>query len=276
MSEERLRWIKFWPQDWHGNKELRTCSPAARGVWMDLLCIAHDGTPYGHVTLNGKPATTRQVAAIAGIQERDAVKLLAELEDAGVFSRAENGAIYSRRMVKDMAARVAGKAHGKGGGNPILTKRDKPIPSQPITGGDNPTLNPPPTPQEAEAEAKTSDLRSDAPDTPGAPGGGLFGELPTDRAPSMRATLFGHGLPILRALTGKGEGQCRGMIGKWLAGMDDDCGRLYAILREAEALRPADPMAWLTAAAGRHGAGPRRAAGGGKLAALVAEYGGEE
>lgn len=101
------------------------------------------------------------------------------------------------------------------------------------------------TGQDRTEEIEGSDLRSDA---PGASGDGLFGELPKDRAPTMRATLFEHGLPILRALTGKGDGQCRGLIGRWLAGMDDDCGRLYAVLREAEALRPADPMAWLTAA----------------------------
>ena len=108
MSERR--WIKFWPADWFGDKSLRTCSPAARGAWMDLICVAHDGSPYGHVTINEKPASTRQIAAIIGVGESVAVRLLAELEDAGVFSRAENGGIFSRRMVRDRAASLLGQA----------------------------------------------------------------------------------------------------------------------------------------------------------------------
>lgn len=142
MTDARLRWIKFWPQDWHGSKELRTCSLAARGLWIDLLCIAHDGEPYGHVTLNGRPANMRQIASIAGVPEKEAARLVAELEDAGVFSRSDEGAIYSRRMVRDMAKRIQGQQDGKGGGNPNLVHPDKPQRTEGLTGGVNPHSNP--------------------------------------------------------------------------------------------------------------------------------------
>lgn len=158
MSADRLRWVKFWPQDWHGDKALRTCSMAARGLWMELLCIAHDGTPYGHVTINGRPASAKQIANIAGIPERDAAKWLGELEDAGVFSRTEDGCIFSRRMVRDKALRDEGAANGRKGGNPKLKDGDirgdaAPVKAKSrygITGGVNPPLNL----QEAEAEAE--------------------------------------------------------------------------------------------------------------------------
>ena len=127
---------------------------------MDLLCIAHDGYPYGHVTINRKGATPRQIGTITAIGEKEAAKLLAELEDAGVFSRTSDGTIYSRRMVRDAAAAEAGReAIGK-----RWEKRDNPtrdaaenehspsntIPiTNPIRGGNS--LD---TEAEAEAEAE--------------------------------------------------------------------------------------------------------------------------
>src|SRR5690348_15303133 len=95
------RYSKFWWQDWHGDKALHACSMGARGFWMELLCIAHEGTPYGHITINGEAATMRQMAGSANCTERDASKWLAELEAAKVFSRNEQGVIYNRRMIRD-------------------------------------------------------------------------------------------------------------------------------------------------------------------------------
>lgn len=75
---------------------------AARGMWMHLICIAHAGSPHGHVTINGRPPTPRQLAAIVGATEAEVTGWLAELEAAGVFSRThKSGVIYSRRMVAD-------------------------------------------------------------------------------------------------------------------------------------------------------------------------------
>jgi hypothetical protein len=103
------RWIKFWPQDWRGDPALRSCSVAARGLWIDLLCVAHESEPYGHVLINGKPLTIRQIGTITGTGEKEAGRLLEELEGAGVFSRSPDGAIVSRRMVKDGAVSEAGR-----------------------------------------------------------------------------------------------------------------------------------------------------------------------
>ena len=99
-------WSKFSWRDWSADKALHPCSLGAKGFWIEMLCIMHEGTPVGHLTLGGKPATLRQMAANAYCSEREATKHLAELEDAGVFSRTNDGTIYCRRMVKD-AARIA-------------------------------------------------------------------------------------------------------------------------------------------------------------------------
>jgi hypothetical protein len=135
------RWSKFWWRDHQGDAALRACSLAARGYWLELLCVAHEANPVGHVLINGRKPNGRQMAVIAGCTEREAKKYEAELEEAGVFSRAFDGTIYCRRMVRDAEVSEQGKAWGKTGGNPTLKpKPNGSNPTPPLTGGDNPPL----------------------------------------------------------------------------------------------------------------------------------------
>ena len=39
--------FQFYPADWRNNAKLRRCSEAARGAWMDVLCVLHDSDEYG-------------------------------------------------------------------------------------------------------------------------------------------------------------------------------------------------------------------------------------
>jgi hypothetical protein len=104
------RWSKFWWQDWKNDDALLGCSLAARGLWMAMLCIAHDADPCGHVLINGSPPSPRDLAMRLGnTTTKEVAKLLAELEQAKVFSRADDGTIYSRRMVKDAALSEGGR-----------------------------------------------------------------------------------------------------------------------------------------------------------------------
>ena len=126
-AEKRQPWMKFYARDWRGDGALRMCSFAARGLWADLLTLMHDeGEPYGHLKINGIMPTSAQLARMLGGTAKDIDRLLAELEAAGVFSRADDGVIYSRRMVRDKAKADTDKTNGKGGGNPKLISEDKP------------------------------------------------------------------------------------------------------------------------------------------------------
>lgn len=64
-------------------------------------------------------------------------------------------------------------------------------------------------------------------------------------APSMRTVLFRDGIPIVRKLIGGSDSGARTVLGRLLKETQDDCSRVYAALREAESLHPADPSAWL-------------------------------
>ncbi|MDR0250681.1 MAG: hypothetical protein LBI35_05155 [Burkholderiales bacterium] len=116
--------FQFYPADWRKDSALQICSIAARGLWIEVMCIMHESDQYGHLSINGKPMSSKQLARLVGESENVVDGLLAELEDAGVFSRTEEGCIFSRRMVNDESLRnvraVGGKdgaEHGSKGGN---------------------------------------------------------------------------------------------------------------------------------------------------------------
>lgn len=140
-GSRRHPWIKFYPTDWRGDAGLRGCSLAARGLWMDMLSLMHEADPYGHLIVNGRVPTTFQLASMLGASSREVTKLLAELEAAGVFSRTENGVIYSRRMLRDKEKDERDQSNGRLGGNPRLKRdaADSDNPSGP--NGVNPPLN---------------------------------------------------------------------------------------------------------------------------------------
>jgi len=140
-------WMKFYPADWRANRHLRVCSLAARGLWMEILCLMHEATPYGHLLLNGHPVTNAQLAALAGTSSEQISELLGELESAGVFSLTNKGVIYSRRMSRDEKKAKTAKKNGKNGGNPSLCKTKQ------ISAPDNPQ-------DKAEDKAQKPEARS--------------------------------------------------------------------------------------------------------------------
>lgn len=116
----KLPWMKFYPADWRADPALRMCSLAARGLWMEMLSIMHEANPRGSLLINGNTVGFKQLASLCGAPLRETVALLHELEAAGVFSRAEDGTIFSRRMKRDDEKAAQDKANGKAGGNPQL------------------------------------------------------------------------------------------------------------------------------------------------------------
>ncbi len=133
-------WAKFFWADWLSDANLRRCSPAARGFWMDMLCVAAQHEPVGYLCVNGEGLTACDMARIAGVDEAEATALTAELERNGVCSRDRNGRLYSRRMVRDAQKRALAAKNGAKGGNPSLAKH-KGIPP-PDKGADKPALIP--------------------------------------------------------------------------------------------------------------------------------------
>ena len=112
--------MKFYPSDWWADPALRSCTIAARGLWVEMLCLMHEASPYGSLLINGARIDKKRLASLAGITEKECTALLLELEGFGVFSRDDDGTIYSRRMRRDEAKAIKDKENGKKGGNPTV------------------------------------------------------------------------------------------------------------------------------------------------------------
>lgn len=138
----KLPAFMFYTGDWMKDPALRSCSLAARGLWMDLLCLMHESDRRGYLQhTTGKPVSHEQAARMTGCSPDQVSQLLQELEDSGVYSRTKNGTIYSRRMVADEKKRAACSEAGKKGGNPTLKGGDKGGPKGPPKPNQTPSYS---------------------------------------------------------------------------------------------------------------------------------------
>jgi hypothetical protein len=46
------------------------CSIGARGLWMEMMCIMHEGEPYGHLLVSGDPFRKSNVYGPIGAPTR--------------------------------------------------------------------------------------------------------------------------------------------------------------------------------------------------------------
>jgi hypothetical protein len=93
--------FQFYPADWRKDAELQSCGIAARGLWHEMMCLAHECEPYGHLAVNSRPMSHEQISRLCGVTMKEFRVLYAELDRAGVPSKTNDGVIYSRRMDRD-------------------------------------------------------------------------------------------------------------------------------------------------------------------------------
>lgn len=214
--------FQFYPADWRKDVELRSCSLAARGLWIDLLCIAHECEPYGHLTVNGKAMNAAQIAGQVGLTKQQCVLLLQELTDNGVARATPEGIIFSKRMVDDERLRNIRAEAGKLGGNPALVgKKDKQTPTTKV--------NQSPTPSSSSSSSNLSEANASA--------AGAAAEL-------TKAELWEAGKSLLLE-AGVPKGQCGSFVGKLVADYGDAI--VVDAVRAAVVATPADPKEYLKA-----------------------------
>jgi hypothetical protein len=117
-------WLKLYTRDWLDNKELRRCSPAARAVLLDLMCLAHEGAAYGFLEDKIDNLSEEFMASRCMMPIRQFKACFAELINAERVHESEidPGRFYIRRMVEDERIRIARAAGGSlSAGNPKLT-----------------------------------------------------------------------------------------------------------------------------------------------------------
>jgi hypothetical protein len=122
----KLAWFKFYPGDWLRDPDLRRCSPAARALWIDLLCLMFECEERGVLISSGRPWTHEEIAAAVTGDTSANLTVLRELLDKGVARIDKRNAIFSARMVRDWSkSQKCSEAGKRGGGNPTFKGRAK-------------------------------------------------------------------------------------------------------------------------------------------------------
>lgn len=112
-------WFQFYSRDWLDNKELRRCSAEARSILSDLMCLAHEGTPYGYLRDQIGPLTDQYMASRCVVSVGRFRAAVESLKAAGRLSSDDTG-IFISRMVEDERIRLSRASGGVLGGNPAL------------------------------------------------------------------------------------------------------------------------------------------------------------
>src|SRR5438132_1410115 len=96
----------FW-SDWLGDVAVRRLTPAERGLWIDLLALAYQGTPQGYVTdAQGRAISAEEIARLTNSKGPKTVatsikNILAKgVASADVGPDGEQR-LYCRRMVRN-------------------------------------------------------------------------------------------------------------------------------------------------------------------------------
>jgi hypothetical protein len=118
--------MPFYVGDWLKCPEVRSLSPDYRGLWFDLLCYMWESTERGvMIKSNGKIYNDTEITRMVGMDNQNSGTWLTILLENGVCQRREDGAIYSRRMVRDEEIRQTRITSGSKGGNPALLDKGK-------------------------------------------------------------------------------------------------------------------------------------------------------
>lgn len=103
--------LRFSVDAWMGDRGLRACSAAARGIWIDLLCIMHRAAPYGTLrTPLGNAYELPMLARVLEVRVSELKPLMKELEISGVFALDDEGVPYSRRMRRELESALYWRA----------------------------------------------------------------------------------------------------------------------------------------------------------------------
>jgi hypothetical protein len=217
---------------------LRQSSIGARGLWIEMMTLMHEGEPYGHLTVQGRPIDLPMLARLCGETPTILRKLLKELSENEVFSTTECGVIFSRRMVKDEAVREsraaggnAGKSYGSRGAEHGVKGGRPKNKITPLGDDERGVSDPPPS-----SSSSTSSPSSEP-----------IGSIPLSNdngAIDPEKVMFDAGVALITA-AGKSEGTARAWLGK--AKKSYGSAAVIAALGTAKREGAIDPIPFLEA-----------------------------
>jgi len=147
--------FQFYPGDWQSNSNLRRCTHAEKGVWVDVMCLLHDQPEYGVLrwplkeiaqAIGCKPAELKALQ-VKGVLKGDDKQLAEPFIYTPRSGRKDGAPVtlvptqagpiwYSSRMVRDEYVRTI-RADSAGNGGPPKAAPKPPF-GEAIGGGFGP------------------------------------------------------------------------------------------------------------------------------------------
>lgn len=115
-KKDDLPAMPFYVGDWLKAPEIRALSYSAKGLWLEMLCYMWESKERGYLLIGDRPVSKETLSKMTGLAKDLLEDLLSELEQFAVYSIREDGAIYSRKMIKMQHIREVRAAAGKEGG----------------------------------------------------------------------------------------------------------------------------------------------------------------
>lgn len=257
--------FQFYPGDWTSNPNLKRCTFAEKGVWLEVMCLMHDQVEYGVLRWPLKEiaeAVKCKVAELQALIRKDVLKgddkhlhtPFVYVPRSGrkdgepvTLVDTQGGPIwYSSRMVKDEYVRIQRAESSGNGETPKASPKSAPKPpfGEAIGGGIGPHgSSSPSSPSGNASEANASD------------GEAVEVEL-------TKAELWSAGKSLLET-QGMPKAQCGSFVGKLVKDYGDEV--VIEAVRTTVVERPADAATFLVGVC-KHAAGKRGTKANGKHA----------
>jgi hypothetical protein len=108
----------FYPGDWQKDPNLRRATRSEKGLLMDLLCLMFESKERGVLATGGVPWADEEIVYAVGGDPSATLIELTSLVRKGVLSRRNDGALFSRRLVREEEIRQVRSEAGSLGGRP--------------------------------------------------------------------------------------------------------------------------------------------------------------
>lgn len=115
LHQPSAKWYRKWsPTAWLSDPDLRLCSLAAKGLWIEMLNLMMISPRPGFLlNQNRKPVPVEDLSKLTHEPVENIQKLLNELRERKVFSVDRRGVIFNRRTKKEEELHQTGVKTGK-------------------------------------------------------------------------------------------------------------------------------------------------------------------
>lgn len=115
--------MPFYIGDWKKDPAIQVLTREEKMIWLDMIFLMWESEERGFLTINKKPIQIQALCQAMILDNQRLTSCLTYFENLNLFSRRENdGAIFSRKILRIVEISEKRQNAGIKGGNPLLKK----------------------------------------------------------------------------------------------------------------------------------------------------------